>query len=559
MSELQLVKSHEATASSSLELLVLQEMKSIAGSLASEAMIESVWWVPNIYVGVSVFQADTWHARLPWIAYDVRTVFFYLKRMRAAEPISSLSDIQADSVMSSWQNTHTQCSERYHDPATHAFDPFFRSKAMATGTDVFISSSWHVPACPCDRVAGPGGELGCQRFQRWSLAAGLEDVMTTAGPGRYHQLLEAAKAGSPHFSVEKERQLELDVGRTWPSLCIFAEGCGRDSLSNLLKAWIVYDGETAQEHRQKASNGEGTPSGASEAVGYVQGMNFIVMALLWHAGAEEAAFWLFVALVQNYDLRSMFEAPDMHGLKVRSFTIVQLVHQEMPDLSAHLAEHLQNSLSLLFTDWLLTLCAGSVPLVPLSHLWDEFFDQGYSVIYRLILARLRCLRPWLLGETDFGALVHLVKNAHVDFGPNDQPCPRPPRLPAFEPFEPEELPPTPEAASASSAASAPLSRRQRLLRRLVRSRDANRRSSLPPELGAVSEEEVSPRRPFCQSCEGAGSENCASWEKLVKTHLQAEVIDLARTSHYERMLAEPALCRKSVEENLREDNAQLLG
>ena len=57
---------------------------------------------------------------------------------------------------------------------------------------------------------------------------------------------------------------------------------------------------------------------------------------------------------------------------------------------------------------------------------------GYSVVYRLILARLRrlrewggaqevmaralamlgderrCLRPWLLAETDFGVLVHLA-------------------------------------------------------------------------------------------------------------------------------------------------------
>ncbi|CAJ1355275.1 unnamed protein product, partial [Effrenium voratum] len=209
----------------------------------------------------------------------------------------------------------------------------------------------HVPACQCERSA-----LLCERFERWAKAARLEDVMQC---GRYEKLLEAARNGSPHLSREKERQLQLDVERTWPSLSIFADGCsGRESLSNLLKAWIVYDGETVQEQRQQEAS--------IEAVGYVQGMNFIVMALLWHAGAEEAAFWLFVAMVHHYNLRGMFEPPDMHGLKVRSFTIAQLVQQEMPDLSAHLAEHLQNSLSLLFTEWLLTLFAGSLPLVPLA-------------------------------------------------------------------------------------------------------------------------------------------------------------------------------------------------
>lgn len=36
------------------------------------------------------------------------------------------------------------------------------------------------------------------------------------------------------------------------------------------------------------------------------------------------------------------------------------------------------------------------------------------------------------------------------------------------------------------------------------------------------------------------------------------MIDLARTAHYERMLAAPVLCPKSVEEHLREDNAELM-
>ena len=137
-----------------------------------------------------------------------------------------------------------------------------------------ISGSWHVPACPCDREpAGPGEPVRCKRFQRWAAAARLQDVIQ---PGRYEALLEAAKNGSPHFSVEKERQLELDVGRTWPSLCIFADGCGRESLSNLLKAWIIYDGETAQEHRQQeaSASSDGKASGRSEAVGYVQGHEF---------------------------------------------------------------------------------------------------------------------------------------------------------------------------------------------------------------------------------------------------------------------------------------------
>lgn len=433
--------------------------------------------------------------------------------------------------------------------------------------------AWPAPFCSCERC--PGDVPHCARFQRWAKAANVDSVKQS---GRYQELLEEAARGSPHLSPDKERQLQLDLDRTWPSLRMFSEHSGgRQSLANLLKAWIIFDGNEAQQASnvdrcQEASAevagavGRRKTSRRSEAVGYVQGMNFIVTALLWHCMAEEAVFWLFVATVHNYDLRSMFEAPDMHGLKVRSFTIAQLVHQEMPDLSAHLAEHMQNSLSLLFTEWLLTLFAGSMPLTPLAILWDHFFQEGYSVIYRLILARLRCLRPWLLAETDFGVLVHLVKNAHLDFiGPDCRPWPRParPGLPGFA--VEESSPKRGEGVSRSAhtdgtavtAGPQPMmSRRRGLLRRLVRARDTQtvNANSCPPvepngqrssrhadSDGSEDAADGLPdnSRPVCESCEGGGGEHCSSWEKLVTDLLKAEIIDLARTAHYERMLAEP--------------------
>ncbi|CAK0796452.1 unnamed protein product [Prorocentrum cordatum] len=106
---------------------------------------------------------------------------------------------------------------------------------------------------------------------------------------------------------------------------------------------------------------------------------------------------------------------DMRGLRVRGFTVAQLLQQRMPELSEHLAEYLRNDLSLLLTEWLLTLFASSVPLGPVASLWDRFFEEGYVAIYRLALARLRCLQPWLRAETDFASLVHLIKEAHVEF------------------------------------------------------------------------------------------------------------------------------------------------
>jgi len=259
------------------------------------------------------------------------------------------------------------------------------------------------PQCSCERVHPTTDDepSRCSRFAQWEALAkmrGAEKRQNYAG------LLEASYCGETHIPYEKERELMIDVERTCSALNFFAEGgSGRIMLAHLLRAWVVYDAQSLDEETLRQS------------IGYVQGMNFIATTLLWHCGREECAFWLFVAMMEGYGLRCMFQAPDMFGLKMRSFTMTQLLHHQMPDVSDHLAEYLRNSLSLLLTEWLLTLFANSVPLVPLAEFWDSFFEHGYYSVYRLILARLRCLRPWLLAETDFVGLVHLVKEVHVEF------------------------------------------------------------------------------------------------------------------------------------------------
>lgn len=40
-------------------------------------------------------------------------------------------------------------------------------------------------------------------------------------------------------------------------------------------------------------------------IGYVQGMNHIVELLMNHC-TEEIAFWLFVALVEDYEMREIY-------------------------------------------------------------------------------------------------------------------------------------------------------------------------------------------------------------------------------------------------------------
>ena len=57
--------------------------------------------------------------------------------------------------------------------------------------------------------------------------------------------------------------------------------------------------------------------------GYVQGMNFIIAALVYHSSSV-VAFWLFTALIENYQLRMNY----IHGLEgyhTRSQEIAELM------------------------------------------------------------------------------------------------------------------------------------------------------------------------------------------------------------------------------------------
>lgn len=65
---------------------------------------------------------------------------------------------------------------------------------------------------------------------------------------------------------------------------------GSKSLSRVLLAFSKYD----------------------NTIGYVQGMNFIVGSLLMHC-TEEITFWLFVSLIEDYQMRDIYQ-PELPGL-----------------------------------------------------------------------------------------------------------------------------------------------------------------------------------------------------------------------------------------------------
>ena len=94
-------------------------------------------------------------------------------------------------------------------------------------------------------------------------------------------------------------------------------------------------------------------------VDYVQGMNFICGSLLIHC-SETMAFWLFVTLIEDCNLRDIF-TPKLPGLYKHSQVIERLLSIHLPDLHDHLSRN--NIKAEMYTsEWIFGLFSSVIPL-----------------------------------------------------------------------------------------------------------------------------------------------------------------------------------------------------
>jgi len=90
---------------------------------------------------------------------------------------------------------------------------------------------------------------------------------------------------------ESSAQIERDLARTFPKHVYFgAKAAGLVKMRRVLTAFAKYDSK----------------------VDYVQGMNFVVASLLLHC-SEVIAFWLFVSLIEDCEMRDNY-MPKLPGL-----------------------------------------------------------------------------------------------------------------------------------------------------------------------------------------------------------------------------------------------------
>ena len=90
-------------------------------------------------------------------------------------------------------------------------------------------------------------------------------------------------------------------------------------------------------------------------------MNFICGSLLYHC-KEEAAFWLFVMLMEDYDLEEVY-SKGLPGLYKHSIMIENLLstQKSLEYVYEQLKVH-QIKIDMFATDWIFTLFSNIIPI-----------------------------------------------------------------------------------------------------------------------------------------------------------------------------------------------------
>jgi len=167
--------------------------------------------------------------------------------------------------------------------------------------------------------------------------------------------------------------IQLDISRTFPSLCIFQKGGPYyDMLHSLLAAYVCYRPD----------------------VGYVQGMSFIAAVLILNMDAPDA-FICFANLL-NRPCHRAFYSLDQPLMEAYYSSYKILLKENLPKLFDHL-EKVNLSPDLYLLDWVYTVFAKAMHLDLASRIWDVFLRDGEEFLFRAAIGVLKISQDCLLG------------------------------------------------------------------------------------------------------------------------------------------------------------------
>lgn len=142
-------------------------------------------------------------------------------------------------------------------------------------------------------------------------------------------------------------------------------------------------------------------------IGYVQGMNFLVAAILNHS-SPPVALGIMIYLMDNLKMYYIY-GEGLKGVSFHNELLSKHVEMQLPELSQHLKLH-EINLEVFFTQWILDLFSH---IIPLSEYWSflhNIMKHKWDFFYRLVLTMLEKMQPILLKMDDWGNILEEIKD-----------------------------------------------------------------------------------------------------------------------------------------------------
>ena len=188
------------------------------------------------------------------------------------------------------------------------------------------------------------------------------DISSKKNKIMYENLLKINE-NSLDINGENLRQIKKDLSRTYPSSTIFKDDRILLKLKNVLRAFSNYD----------------------NSIKYFQGMNFIVGFFLYHCD-EYIAFWLFVALLEEYDLRPIF-MQNFPGLKLHVKRIELILQKEYENIWNTFIKY-GVKVEIFMVEWVFSLFSSLIPLELQMDFYKGFFSEGWIFFYKMCISSI---------------------------------------------------------------------------------------------------------------------------------------------------------------------------
>ncbi|CRG99282.1 GTPase-activating protein, putative [Plasmodium relictum] len=177
----------------------------------------------------------------------------------------------------------------------------------------------------------------------------------------------------------------IDISRTFPELLIF-DKYAQQQLYRILNAYSNYE----------------------PAVGYCQGMNFLVGLLLIVSNFNELeTFCVLVSLMNNYHLKEFYKEK-FPLLNKYIYVFEKILQNEIPDLVEHFNKE-EVFPPVYLHQWMLTLFIASLPIKSVIVIWDFLFSTSIKMIIIISIALLKILKSYLM-KHKFEKILKLLKS-----------------------------------------------------------------------------------------------------------------------------------------------------